>query len=402
MKKNKAVAVSGMGCLCAAGLNVADCMAFLFQGQRYPAPPLSFSGRGSHPVFEITSDFYVPRHFRQKELPRTSCLAITAAREALADAGLDEDYFRRKRVGVCLGSNVGGGLSGTFLEQWRIAESDPYILPQYRYLGGNPARHLAAEFGISGPVQTVVNACSAGGDAIGLGAAWIRMGICDAVIAGGADALYEITYLGFMSLLNTDAKACKPFDIRRKGLNLGEGAGMMLLESDEMLAERDHKAKSRVLGYGSAADAHHFTAPHPQGKGLRAAMAEAMASAGISASDLAFINAHGTGTADNDRIESCVFSEDFPGIPFLSTKGYTGHTLGAAGAIEAVFTAACLEQGRIPRSAGFSEPDPELPACPVHENREISGSTAMSDTLAFGGNNAVLILGRPEKTKGGG
>ncbi len=399
MKKLKPVAVSGMGCLCAAGLNVKDCMDFLFRGERFPSLPAAFANRESltHPVFEITKDFFQPQNFRQKEVPRTSALALTAAREAIKDADMNPDLLRKKRVGVCLGSNVSGGMSGRFLDACRIPESDPYILPVHRYNLGNPAVHIAKEFGLSGPFQTVVNACSAGGDAIGLASAWIRTGLCDAVIAGGADALYEITYFGFISLMNSDTEPCKPFDVRRKGLNLGEGAAIMLLESEDMLKEREKSPRAWLMGYGSAGDAHHFTAPHPDGRGLRFAIEEAMKSGGIMPPDLAFVNAHGTGTQDNDRIESRVFADLFPKIPFLSTKGYTGHTLGAAGAIEAVFTAACLEQGKIPASAGFSESDPELPASPVRENTEIHGRIAMSDTLAFGGNNAVLILGTGDR-----
>ncbi|MGE0085606.1 MAG: beta-ketoacyl-[acyl-carrier-protein] synthase family protein [Desulfococcaceae bacterium] len=399
MKKLKPVSISGMGCLCAAGLNVKDCMDFLFRGERFPALPAAFANCQSllHPVFEITKDFFHPAGFRQKELPRTSALALTAAREAIRDAGIEPDLLQKKRVGVCLGSNVSGGMSGRFLDHFRTEESDPYILPMHRYAGGNPAVHMAKEFGLSGPFQTVVNACSAGGDAIGLAAAWIRMGLCDAVLAGGADALYEITYFGFISLMNSDTQPCKPFDVRRKGLNLGEGAAIMLLESEDMLKEREKSPRALLMGYGSAGDAHHFTAPHPDGRGLRFSIEAAMKSGGVMPPDLAFVNAHGTGTQDNDRIESAVFADLFPGIPFLSTKGYTGHTLGAAGAIEAVFTAACLEQGRIPSSAGFSEPDPELPVSPVRENTEIRGSIAMSDTLAFGGNNAVLIIGAGDR-----
>ncbi|MEZ4525299.1 MAG: beta-ketoacyl-[acyl-carrier-protein] synthase family protein [Desulfobacterales bacterium] len=399
MKKLPPVAISGMGCLCAAGLNVKECTDFLFRGKRFPAPPKSFADCQSlsHPVFEITKDFFQAANFQHKEVPRTSALALTAAAEAIRDAGISRELLRQKRVGVCLGTNVSGGLSGRFLEHFRTPESDPYILPVHRYGGGNPAVHIAREFSLSGPFQTVVNACSAGGDAIGLAAAWIRLGLCDAVLAGGADALYEITYFGFMSLMNSDTEPCKPFDVRRNGLNLGERAAIMLLESEEMLTEREKSPRALLMGYGSASDAHHLTAPHPDGRGLRFAIEEAMKSGGAMPPDLAFANAHGTGTRDNDRIESQVFADLFPKIPFLSTKGYTGHTLGAAGAIEAVFTAVCLEQGRIPASAGFSEADPELPASPVRENTKISGTTALSDTLAFGGNNAVLILGAGDR-----
>jgi 3-oxoacyl-[acyl-carrier-protein] synthase-1/3-oxoacyl-[acyl-carrier-protein] synthase II len=152
-----------------------------------------------------------------------------------------------------------------------------------------------------------------------------------------------------------------------------------------------------VLGYGSACDAHHLTAPHPEGRGLRRAFAEALATSGVAPADVAFINAHGTATPDNDRVEGRVIRDLFPDTPFVSTKGYTGHTLGAAGAIEAAFTVACLEAGRLPRSAGFEHADPEIPGVPVAAALDIRGSVAISDSLAFGGNNAVLVLGSSER-----
>jgi 3-oxoacyl-[acyl-carrier-protein] synthase-1/3-oxoacyl-[acyl-carrier-protein] synthase II len=264
--------------------------------------------------------------------------------------------------------------------------------PAERFLTVNPARWLARHFGLSGPHLTIVNACSAGGDAIGLAGTWIRSGRCDVVLAGGTDAFYEVTYYGFIALLNSDTDACKPFDADRNGLNLGEGAAMMVLESEAARAQRGGRARAVLAGYGTAADAYHLTAPHPESRGLRAALRDALAAAGASPADIAFINAHGTGTRENDRVESHLFHSLFPGVPFGSTKGCTGHTLGAAGAIEAAFTIASLEHGRIPGTVGFSAPDPELPAHPSGEPTAISGTTALSQTLAFGGNNSVLIF----------
>jgi 3-oxoacyl-[acyl-carrier-protein] synthase-1/3-oxoacyl-[acyl-carrier-protein] synthase II len=258
----------------------------------------------------------------------------------------------------------------------------------------NPTRVIAAEFGAGGPLQTVVNACSAGSDAIGLGAAWIRLGLCDVVIAGGADELYQVTYTGFKSLLIYDDSACKPFDANRKGLNLGEGAAIFILTSEAVRKEVRKNPRGFILGYGSATDAYHPIKTRPDGLGLKMAIQEAMETGRIAPAQIAFVNAHGTGTRDNDLIESRVLNDILPGVPFFSTKGYTGHTLGACGAIEAAFTVACLEEGRIPASAGFTTPDPELaPSYPVRQNFGISGRIALSETLAFGGNNAVLILG---------
>jgi len=151
-----------------------------------------------------------------------------------------------------------------------------------------------------------------------------------------------------------------------------------------------------VLSYGSACDAFHLTAPAPDGKGLKQALTSAMTADNLKIDDVAFVNAHGTGTPDNDRVESSVLHELLPGVPFLSTKGYTGHALGAAGAIEAAFTIACLEAGTIPASAGFTTRDPELATTPVQRQTPVKGTIAITQSLAFGGNNAVVILGKGE------
>lgn len=384
------VAITGLGCICAAGKNLDDCMIALYRGERAPAAPKRFSS--SHPLRYPV--FAVPGFEEPPEMLRTSALGLHAAEEALADAGLDPESLRGLRVGVCVGTTVGSAMNNeAFCRDYR-AGLDPDLEPIERILRSNPAAVIARAFKLTGPCQTVVNACASGTDAIGLAASWIRGGLCDLAIAGGADELGRITYNGFISLMITDDAPCKPFDRERKGLNLGEGAAMLVLESEASLRRRGHRPCSYLLGYGSACDAHHLTAPKPDGEGLRTAIAEALACCAIPAKEIAFVNAHGTGTPDNDRVESRVLADLFPGVPFLSTKGYTGHTLGAAGAIEAVFTIASLECRLIPRSAGFTTPDPELGGRPVGECTKIEGSVALSESLAFGGNNSVILLGR--------
>ena len=159
------------------------------------------------------------------------------------------------------------------------------------------------------------------------------------------------------------------------------------------MGAKEKNPRAIVLGYGSSSDAHHLTAPHPKGEGLKRALTEALNISNASTDDIAFVNAHGTGTFDNDRVESKVLKELLPGVPFLSTKGYTGHTLGAAGAIEASFTVACLERSTIPRNIGFACPDPELSVTPVVTQTPIKGSIAISQSLAFGGCNGVTVFG---------
>jgi len=383
------VALTGLGCICALGDGLEACMDGLFRGKRAPAPPVRFTSShpAPYPVFEI-ADFQ-----GDPALLRTSSLALHAAREALADARLGAGEWASLRVGVCVGTTVGSTLSDEAFTRDFRAGRNPDPAPIDRILRSNPALALAREFGFAGPCQTVVNACSSGTDAVGIAASWIRDGLCDVALAGGADELSRITYNGFIALKICSPAPCTPFDAARRGLNLGEGAAMLVLELEETRRRRGREPRTRLLGYGGACDAHHLTAPHPEGAGLRAALAEALACCRTSPAELAFVNAHGTGTRDNDRVESAVLSRELPGVPFLSTKGYTGHTLGAAGAIEAVFTAACLERGRIPASIGFETQDPECPAAPVREATPIRGARALSQSLAFGGNNAVIILG---------
>ena len=384
------IAITGMGCICAAGRNLPDAMNSLFRGERRPAPPVRFASNHPvrYPVFEAI-DFEEP-----PDLLRTSAFALHAAREAFADAGIDRKTLSTLRVGVCVGTTVGSVMSEETFCRAYLAGNDPDMAPIRRILRSNPADVIAREFDLSGPRQTVVTACSSSTDALGIAGSWIRGGLCDAAITGGADELGRITYIGFISLMITDDSPCKPFDMHRKGLNLGEGAAMLVLASEGALRRSGMRARSFLLGYGSAGDAYHLTAPRPDGAGLRSAISEALATSGVSPTSVAFVNAHGTGTPDNDRVEGRVLLDMLPSIPFLSTKGYTGHTLGAAGAIEAVFTATCLEMGKIPASAGFETPDPGIGITPAMKVAPVQGSVALSESLAFGGTNSVVVLGK--------
>jgi len=397
MKPLSPVAIAGIGCICSAGLVLKESTDFLYKGKRNPAPPINFTTKLTFPVFEILEDFFQPSLFKEKKILRTCKLALTATLEAISDSGFDRKTLETKRVGACIGTNVGCSTHDESFSNDGNENNTPFITPVTRFLFSNPTSAIASEFGITGPLQTVVNACSSGSDALGLAASWIRSGICDIVLAGGADEMYQITYTGFKSLLINDDSPCKPFDLNRNGLNLGEGAAVFILVSEEIEKEMKKDPRAYILGYGSATDAFHHTKTRPDGQGLKLAIEEAMETSGTTPSDIAFINAHGTGTLDNDLVESRVLYEMFPGVPFFSTKGYTGHTLGAAGAIEAAFTIACLEERRVPASVGFTTPDPKMPqAYPVQKNSTISGNTALSETLAFGGNNSVLILSTGE------
>jgi 3-oxoacyl-[acyl-carrier-protein] synthase-1/3-oxoacyl-[acyl-carrier-protein] synthase II len=389
-----AVPVTGMGCLCAAGGTVAALSESLFSGRRSVA---TREVRGqAYPVFQLEAEALPRGYFSGPECKRCGLLAVQAAEEALRQAGLTTADLEGRRVGVCLGTTVGSAMNNEGFYRAFREEACPDIEPIRQFLQANPATMVAEAFALSGPCQTVTNACASGSVAIGHAASWIRAGICDLVLAGGADMLCNVIHAGFLSLMITDTEPCRPFDRERRGLNLGEGAGVVVLESGASARARGAPIQGRLLGYGNASDAFHISAPEPTGRGLQRALDQALGEAGLNEQDISFINAHGTGTPENDRCEGNLFPRRFPGVPFGSTKGFTGHTLGAAGGVEAVITLLCLQQQRIPANIGFSQPDPEIAGQPVAEVTAIQGEVGLSDSVAFGGNNAVLVFARGE------
>ena len=402
--------ITGTGCICAAGGTTGQTMAALYAGQRDPRPPARFQAEldKAHPVFEIASDLdqEIARIGGAEDFAwlrldcdstRTSCLALIAAVEACRQARLDPQAMRRMRVGVAVGTTVGCTLNNEeFYRAWRKG-SYPDPAPVRRFLANNPALYLSQAMGLRGPVATLANACSSGADAIGLAKSWLEAGLCDLALAGGADELSRVTYLGFSSLMIASREPCRPFDRNRSGLNLGEGAGMLVLETQETAREREIKPLARLAGCGCGLDAYHPTAPHPEGRGLRRAIHQALRQAGIAPRDVGFVNTHGTSTPDNDRVEGAVLADIFGAeIPAAATKAYTGHTLGAAGAIEAVFTVMGLLDQKLPGACGFEEPDPDCRIAPVRTTTAVHARYALSNSLAFGGGNAALVLEKVE------
>jgi len=386
------VAVTGVGCVCAAGQNLTACLDSLFAGRGGPAPPTRFVCRQPQllPVFEVPGAWIEP--YAEPGLTASATLLLRAADEALHRAGWKPGA--RGRVGVVIGTSVGASLD--FLDCYRRWRSggEPDLAAIRRYARSNPALLLARRLDLGGPALTLTNACSSGTDAIGLGAAWVRQGLCDAVLAGGADALSEISYNGFARLMVASPEPCRPFDLHRAGLNLGEGAAVLVLEGNGKA--RRGQACGYVLGYGACGDAHHLTAPHPEARGLRRALEDCLVHSGMAAGEVGFINVHGTATASNDAVEGRLLAEMLPGVPVSATKGFTGHTLGAAGAVEAAFVLGCLGRSELPPSLGFSQADPAVGTAPVAQRTGTDARTAISLSLAFGGLNAALALGRGE------
>lgn len=382
--------ISGIGTISAAGIGLEENLDSLRSGKRAAGPVSLFSTGLPYPVFEVK---YLPEKWK-KEGMRTLSLALAAVEEAFRDAELQESLSGLK-AGVCLGTTVASQLNDLdFYSSFRKS-GNPDLKPVDRFLKGNLAEAVAHTVNAAGPAITVVNACSSGTDAIGIALSWLTKGICNIVIAGGADELNRVPLCGFGSLGILSNTLCAPFDKNRSGLNLGEGAGILILEREDFYVKRGGKPLLYLSGYGSAADAYHLTAPRPDGKGLESAIQSALSDSGISPEDVCFVNAHGTGTIDNDKVEGAVLERVFgENIKFFSTKGYTGHTLGGAGGLEAAYTAAALEEGWIPASAGFTSRDDEIPVSPVAANTAINGSFAVSTSLAFGGNNSAVVIGR--------
>lgn len=388
------VAVVGMGCVCALGSGVDPVFAALRAGGQRPVAPRCLGPDAlPFPVFSVDEALFVGGRLRSAA--DTLTLARHAAREALAQAGHGETS---ERLGVVVGTTAGTSLH--FLEGYATRRSGSTApCPDIEGLpAANPALALAAQYQAVGPVLTVSNACTSGADAIGLGLELIRQGRCDRVLCGGADALSLVPHTGFARLTVASAERCRPFDVARKGLNLGEGAAMLVLQRADLAPQQT--ILGYVTGYGSGADAHHFTTPHPQGRGLTAAVDMALRDAARTAADMAFVNVHGTATHDNDLVEGFVVSTALPHVPIWAGKGATGHTLGAAGAIEAVLTLAALRAGVVPASPGFVQPDPAIGLSPTQCEHPLTLRQAISLSLGFGGSNSALILsvsegGRP-------
>ncbi len=381
--------ITGLGVISAAGADLAQALGSFERGERNAGAVSLFPTVMHYPVFEIKQ---LPREYHLEGW-RTLSLACIAVDQALQDAELTD--LSRYRVGVCLGTTVASQLNDLeFYRSYRKGKTESMAAVD-RFLKGNLAEYIARRIGARGPQMTVVNACSSGTDAVGVALSWLKSGLCDIAIAGGSDELNHVPYCGFASLGIANPSLCAPFDRDRKGLNLGEGAGVLIIETKATALRRGKTSGLFLAGYGSSNDGYHLTAPSPDGRGLRASFTTAMQEAGIEPGDVSFVNTHGTGTHDNDLVEGKVMMDLFgPGIRMLSTKGFTGHTLAAAGGLEAVFTAAGLRAGWIPASAGFKTRDEAIPIEPVREKTAISGRFAISTSMAFGGNNAAIVIGR--------
>jgi len=322
---------------------------------------------------------------------RAGAFALDAAREALRDAGLDPDRVDPSRLGLALGTTGGGML---LFEAWDASAAPPGALAAIPYYA--PAVRVARALGVEGPVATPQLACASSTHAVAMAAEWVRAGRADVVLAGGADLLSRFVVAGF-NALHATADEARPFDRRRRGLVLGEGAAIVVVEAEAHATARGARVRARVLGTGAAADAVHMTAPDREGGGAARAIAAALGAAAVMPSQVDFVSAHGTGTLYNDAMEAAALARAFGThrMPVNSIKGAIGHSLGAAGAFEVVLCTQVLATGVVPPTAGLEEIDPACSALDLVYGSARAHATrvVVSTSSGFAGTNAALVLG---------
>tara|TARA_B100001750_G_scaffold148127_2_gene118515 strand:+ start:2906 stop:4138 length:1233 start_codon:yes stop_codon:yes gene_type:complete len=399
------VFVTGIGVVSPLGLGVDTFGSALLEGREATAPVTGFdaSGLDRDRACEVT-DFRPREHLTAAEARRTgrcSAMAVAAARMAVEQSGLG-DAIGGPRTAVILGTTMGeANVLGQLEARWIHEGEDsvpPAALPRY----GSTLLpiHVARAVGARGIVQTLPAACAAGNYAIGYAADLIRSGRCDRAISGAAEVIEKLQYAGFARLGAIAPEHCQPFDKERRGLIVGEGAGVLLLESEESVVRRGATPLAEVGALGLACDAHHITRPHPEGAGSLVAVRAALAGSGLAAADVDYVNAHGTGTDANDKVEAMVMREVFgtqqPAL--TSIKSMIGHCMGAASAIEAVSCVLTLRDGVIPPTINHQELDPDCAGVDLvaNEARRAPVKTLLNNSLAFGGYDAVLCLSQPE------
>lgn len=397
------VVVTGLGCVTAIGNTVEEFWNNLVIG---------ICGIDLITLFDTTDyrthigaeikDFHPEKFIPRRLLRRTSRtdqMAIITAHEAILDAGIDFSREDTEKIGVVMGGGSGGMLMAEdfyhhYLKGNKKEAKASLLIP---HPPNTPTDYIGMEFGLRGPRTTITTACSSSATSIGLAYDMIRRSEADIIITGGSDAICRLTYAGFNSMRSVDKDRCRPFDVSRKGLSLGEGAGILILEEMKRALERNARIYGEFIGYGVSCDAYHMTAPDPGGKGAARAILSAIMNSGIRIEDVDYINAHGTATPFNDLAETqaikLVFGERAYKIPVSSIKSMVGHCLGAAGGIEAVATLLTISNGIIPPTINYEHPDPECDLDYVpNKARKMDVNIALSNSFAFGGNNTCIVF----------
>lgn len=412
MKTDRRVVVTGMGVVSPVGNNLEDFWDNLIHGRSGACPITNFDvSKFETRIACKVKDLDPSQFIGPKDLKRMDPFvrfAVVAAKKALEDAHFDMSKVDADRVGVLVGSGIGG--ITTVEEQHLVmlekgpSRMSPFLIPML--IVNMAPGQISIQTGAKGPNSCIATACATSAHAVGEAARLILHGDADAMIAGGAEA--AITNLGLggfcaMHALSTrnDApeKASRPFDRERDGFVMGEGAGIVVLEELEHAKKRGARIYCEVAGYGLTGDAYHMTAPAPDGEGARRCMKMALDDAGMNPSDVGYINAHGTSTLLNDKLETQaikrVFGDRAKKVPISSTKSMMGHLLGAAGSIELIVCALVIQNGIIPPTINYEFPDPECDLDYVpNKAREVKVDVTLSNSLGFGGHNATLVAKR--------
>jgi len=394
------VFVTGIGLISAIGKNAGEGFAALKEGRHGIAPvTILETAHRDFAVGEVKSTneeltALLPLK-NSSYITRTSLLGLHAASEAFHNAALASPD--KLRIGLISATSVGGmDRSENFYAAYLQDHSRGHLRDVISHDCGESTERIASHLGIRNHVATISTACSSSANAIMLGARMIKNNLLDVVIAGGTDALVRFTLNGFNTLMILDKQHCRPFDETRTGLNLGEGAGFIVLESAAHAGKRKAAVLAKLSGYGNANDAYHQTASSPDGYGAVLAMNKAFSMAGFAPSEISYINAHGTGTPNNDLSEGKAIEQIFGNTipPVSSTKAFTGHTLGAAGGIEAVFSVLSVMNKVVYPNLNFKNQMKELNFKPVTSGKKIEVNHVLSNSFGFGGNNSSLIFSK--------
>jgi 3-oxoacyl-[acyl-carrier-protein] synthase II len=398
------VFVTGVGVVSSVGLGREAFFRALSSGASGISPVASFdaSPLGRQNAGEV-KDFDPRDHLslgEQRRMGRCSAMALAAARMAVRDAELLPSHLVGPRTAVVLGTTMGEAQILAELEQEWILRGQKAVsralIPRY----GSTLLpiHVARALGASGMVLTLPAACAAGNYAIAFASDLIRAGRADIVVTGAAELLQELQFSGFVRLAAMAPDKCQPFDLNRQGLLLGEGAGLLILESEAHAARRGARLQAEVRSHGLSCDAYHITRPHPDAVGSTVAMRAAIERSGIAPADVDFVNAHGTGTRHNDLAEAKVVRDVFGDrrVPISSMKSMLGHCMGAASALEAIGCIFTIETGIYPPTIGYETPDPECDVEVVaNVARRGKSDVVVNNSLAFGGYNAVTVFAKP-------
>lgn len=396
MKQGR-VHVAGIGVISAIGTSVEETLESFKKGvsgiEDITLFPSVYQGKLPVGEVKINNINLAKKLSANATVTRTALLGIHAAREAVKSAGFD---ISKWRTGLISATTVGGmDKTEHFFETFRTNPSGGRLREVVNHECGRSTEIIADDLGINEFLSTINTACSSSVNALALGARLIKQGHLDVVVAGGTDALSKFTLNGFNSLMILDGKPCRPFDADRNGLNLGEGAGFVVLVSDEVLTAEKLQSDVFISGYANTNDAFHQTASSPEGRGSFGAMSKALEMAALSPGDIDYINLHGTGTANNDLSEGTAVARLYGGAypKVSSTKAFTGHTLGASGGIEAVFSIMAIRHRCLLPNLRFKTPIPEVGIIPVIEFQEgVSVQHVMSNSFGFGGNCSSIIF----------